>query len=73
MDGARKRHSTSTTQSEYISIDEAARVLGIAKPTLYNWICLRKIGKEHGFRKIGRLVKFQRVALIAAIEAGTIR
>jgi len=61
------------TEPEYLDIDTASRVLGIAKATLYKWISLGKIGREQGFRKVGRLVKFQRAALIEAIESGALR
>ena len=37
-------------------IDQAARYLCIAKPTLYHWVSDRKIP----FVKIGRLVRFRR-------------
>ncbi len=62
-----------STESDYLNIDDAARILGIAKATLYKWISLKKIGQKHGFRKVGRLVKFQRAALIEAVESGALR
>lgn len=41
--------------SQLISIQEAAKALGLKVSTLYNWVCDRKID----FVRVGRLVKFE--------------
>jgi hypothetical protein len=35
-------------ESEYISIPETARRAGIATKTIYNWISLGRLTREHG-------------------------
>ncbi|MBI4444319.1 MAG: helix-turn-helix domain-containing protein [Acidobacteria bacterium] len=46
-------------ESELMTIDQAARYLSIAKPTLYHWVSDRRIP----FVKMGRLVRFRRCDL----------
>lgn len=43
-----------TTEKRFLGITELAQYLGIAKGTVYVWVCHRKIP----FLKVGRLVKF---------------
>ncbi len=43
-------------ETELMTIDQTARYLSIAKPTLYHWVSGRRIP----FVKIGRLVRFRR-------------
>lgn len=41
--------------NNFLTMDEAAKYLGISKLTLYGWISTRKLR----YVKIGRLVKFK--------------
>ena len=52
-----------------LTIDEAAKYLGISKLTLYGWVSARKVG----FIKVGRLVKFKQAHLDTWIEQHTIK
>jgi hypothetical protein len=40
--------------TEYVSIGEAARCADIAVKTLYNWINLGRLTREHGLCRAGR-------------------
>ena len=51
-----------------LTMDEAAKYLGISKLTLYGWVSARKLG----YVKIGRLVKFKQAQLDAWIDRHTI-
>ena len=51
-----------------LTMDEAAKYLGISKLTLYGWVSARKLG----YVKIGRLVKFKQTQLDAWIDQHTI-
>lgn len=51
-----------------LTMDEAAKYLGISKLTLYGWVSARKLGCV----KIGRLVKFKQAQLDAWIDQHTI-
>lgn len=51
-----------------LTMDEAAKYLGISKLTLYGWVSARKLG----YVKIGRLVKFKQAQLDAWIDQHTI-
>jgi excisionase family DNA binding protein len=52
-----------------LTMDEAAKYLGISKLTLYGWVSARKLS----YVKIGRLVKFKQNQLDAWIDQHTIR
>lgn len=54
--------------SNLLTMDEAAKYLGISKLTLYGWVSARKLG----YVKIGRLVKFKQAQLDAWIDQHTI-
>ena len=54
--------------SNLLTMDEAAKYLGISKLTLYGWVSARKLG----YVKIGRLVKFKQTQLDAWIDQHTI-
>jgi excisionase family DNA binding protein len=47
-----------------LTMDEAAKYLGISKLTLYGWVSARKLG----YVKMGRLVKFRQAQLDAWID-----
>ena len=51
-----------------LTMDEAAKYLGISKLTLYGWVSARKLG----YVKIGRLVKFKQTQLDAWIDQHTV-
>ena len=51
-----------------LTMDEAAKYLGISKLTPYGWVSARKLG----YVKIGRLVKFKQAQLDAWIDQHTI-
>jgi excisionase family DNA binding protein len=51
-----------------LTMDEAAKYLGISKLTLYGWVSAKKLG----YVKIGRLVKFKQAQLDAWIDQHTI-
>ena len=52
-----------------LTMDEAAKYLGISKLTLYGWVSARKLS----YVKIGRLVKFKQDQLDAWIDQHTIK
>jgi len=53
---------------DYISTDEAARILGVSRQSMCNWRWKRQGPRFH---KIGaRLVRYHRADLAAFIEAG---
>jgi excisionase family DNA binding protein len=52
-----------------LTIDEAAKYLGISKLTLYGWVSARKVG----FIKVGRLVKFKQEQLDKWIDEHTVK
>lgn len=52
-----------------LTIEEAAKYLGISKLTLYGWVSARKLSHV----KIGRLVKFKQTQLDAWIDQHTIK
>lgn len=52
-----------------LTIDEAAKYLGISKLTLYGWVSARKLGHV----KMGRLVKFKQAQLDAWIDQHTVK
>ncbi|QPD03915.1 MAG: hypothetical protein Nkreftii_001689 [Candidatus Nitrospira kreftii] len=52
-----------------LTIDEAAKYLGISKLTLYGWVSARKLS----YVKIGRLVKFKQDQLDAWIDQQTVK
>jgi predicted DNA-binding transcriptional regulator AlpA len=41
-------------KSEYISVDETAHRAGVARKTIYNWICSGQLTREHGLGHAGR-------------------
>ena len=51
-----------------LTMDEAAKYLGISTLTLYGWVSARKLG----YVKIGRLVKFKQTQLDAWIDQHTV-
>jgi len=52
-----------------LTMDEAAKYLGISKLTLYGWVSARKLS----YVKIGRLVKFKQDQLDAWIDQQTVK
>jgi len=57
-----------SAMNNLLTMDEAAKYLGISKLTLYGWVSSRKLG----YVKIGRLVKFKQTQLDAWIDQHTI-
>jgi len=53
---SRMETEEASTDTELITVDEAARYLSIGRPTLYHWVSDRKVP----FVKMGRLVRFRR-------------
>jgi len=49
-----------------MTLSEAAAYLGVAQSSIYGWTCKKKIP----FRKVGRLLKFNRQELEAWTMAG---
>lgn len=47
-----------------LSLSETSEILGVKKPTLYNWVNERRIS----FVKVGRLVKFDPADIKKFIE-----
>lgn len=54
----------------YVSIREAAMMLGLSPSTLYEWSRLGRLTREHGLRRFGRRVMVEMPVLRAAIERG---
>ena len=52
--------------SPWLSVEEAARHLGVSKDTVYNWINLRNMPAH----RVGRLWKFQAEEIDAWIRSG---
>ncbi len=63
-----KERLTQSAMNNLLTMDEAAKYLGISKLTLYGWVSARKLG----YVKIGRLVKFKQAQLDAWIDQHTI-
>lgn len=53
--------STQQSQAEFISVDEAAVVLGVGRNALYKAI---ERGEVAGVRRIGKLIRIRRAALL---------
>jgi len=62
-----KETSVRIAMNNLLTMDEAAKYLGISKLTLYGWVSARKLG----YVKIGRLVKFKQAQLDAWIDQHT--
>jgi excisionase family DNA binding protein len=63
-----KEMAVGSAMNNLLTMDEAAKYLGISKLTLYGWVSSRKLG----YVKIGRLVKFKQTQLDAWIDQHTI-
>jgi Helix-turn-helix domain len=58
------------TEKRYVSVAEAAKLLGMKPKTLRNWKALGKLSTRHGLRKIGRRVMFDTEELKNAVDQG---
>jgi excisionase family DNA binding protein len=66
----KKLNDATETMRPYISIVEAAKLLGVKPKTLRNWKALGKLSAKHGLRKIGRRVMFDTEELKNAVDQG---
>jgi hypothetical protein len=57
-------------EPEYLTVAETAELLRISKRTLQNRMSLDKINAQHGKRRIGRMVIFDRAVLKRALDNG---
>ena len=59
-------------EPKYVTIEEAARMVGLAKQTLHNWVSQGRLTPEKGLRRLGRRTNIELPIFIAAIERGEI-
>ena len=54
----------------YVTLAEAARLIGVSPKTLSNWKYLGRLSSKHGLRKVGRRVVFDLKELKEAVDRG---